>query len=155
MKQLNKEKEKGMKKKFIELFKNDNKEIDEEFNQVVLKELDTINYAFDNDKPVSKEDIEKLKILLDARNNQKKTVWELVKTIAQIFGITISGAVALVGMVYTVKGYNFDCEWMKKIWDNKDSVNVIDNPSRTNLAKRRDNTRKAIDHLRNMKMDIR
>ena len=141
--------------KNLKLFRKESKEIDENLDQIILGQIDDLQYALDTNAGLKEEDAKALSILMNTRNESKKAYSERVKTIAQIFGITISGAVALVGMVYTVKGYNFDCEWMKKIWDNKDSVNVIDNPSRTNLAKRRDNTRKAVEHLRSMKMDIR
>jgi hypothetical protein len=142
----------GMIKKFKELMiKNDEKEIDEELNKLILGELDDLNYSIEHNHGLKEEDAKALREINNMRIDNKKNKWELVKTIAQIFGITIGAAATIVGIIYTVKGHNFDCEWMNKIFEMKDSLNVIDPNSRTQANKFRENHRKMSEHLMNRK----
>lgn len=145
------EKENGMNEK--KLFGND-KEIRERIDEVILKELDNLNYALDKDLGIKNEDAERLKELIDTRNANKRGFWDIVKTVAQTLGIGVTMAATIVGIVYTVKGHKFDIEWMNKIFEMKDSVNVIDPNSRNVASKHRDNQRRLVDHVLNKKLDI-
>lgn len=149
----NKEKEKGMIKKFLKkVLKSKDKEIKDNLDEVILKELDNFNYALDNSLDISNEDAERLKQLIETKNNSKRQTWETVKTVAQVFGMTIGAAASVVAIIYTIKGYDFDCKWMELVFNMKDSTDVVDPNSRMNLGKNRDNHRKMIEHMMNKKI---
>lgn len=149
----NKEKEKGMIKKFIKkIFRNKDKEIKDNLDEVILKELDNFNYALDKSLDISNEDAERLKQLIETKNSSKRQTWETVKTVSQVLGVTIGAAASIVGIIYTIKGYNFDCKWMELVFNMKDSTDVVDPNSRMNLGKNRDNHRKMIEHMMNKKI---
>lgn len=148
----NTKKEKSMIKKIWDKIKNnDEKEIKNELNKLILGELDDLNYGLETNAGLKKEDAETLKELIEMKNGSKKTFWETVKNVAMALGITISAAATIVGIIYTVKGYDFDCKWMEKIFEMKDSLNVIDPNSRTTVSKNRDNHRKMAEHMMNRK----
>ena len=142
-------KEKGMLEKLKGFFKkeNDSKEIDELINKLILGELDDLNYGLEKNLGLKKEDVEALKEANNIRLENKRAFWELVKTVAQILGITVGVAATLVSMIYTVKGHDFDVEWMNKIFEMKDSLNVIDPNSRNQISKNHGNHRKMVENL--------
>lgn len=153
----NNDKEKGMIKKFMGIFKKEENEIDEQVKELILKHLDNGNYELDNDKKnyLTVDEVKAIREANNIRLDNKKAFWETVKIVAQVFGVTIGAAVSIVGIIYTVKGHNFDVEWMNRLFEAKDSLNVIDPNSRTNVGKHRDNMRKAVEHMTNKKIDIR
>lgn len=145
----NEEGEKSMIKeiKNLKLFRKESKEIDENLDQIILGQMDDLQYALDTNAGLKEEDAKALSILMNTRNESKKAYSERVKNVAQILGITVSAAAGIVGIIYTVKGFNFDKEWMEKIFDFKDSLNVMDNKSFNQVSKNRENHKKMVENL--------
>lgn len=133
--------------KNLKLFRKDSKEIDENLDQIILGQMDDLQYALDTNAGLKEEDAKALSILMNTRNESKKAYSERVKNVAQILGITVSAAAGIVGIIYTVKGFNFDKEWMEKIFDFKDSLNVMDNKSFNQVSKNRENHKKMVENL--------
>ena len=105
---------KELKEKVKKIFETDEKEIDDQITGAVLKQLDNINYAYDKNLEVSKEDIETLKEINNVRLDNKKAKTEMIKNVAQTLGITVGMAATIVGIIYTVKGFDFDVDGWKK-----------------------------------------
>lgn len=133
--------------KNLKLFRKESKEIDENLDQIILGQMDDLQYALDTNAGLKEEDAKALSILMNTRNESKKAYSERVKNVAQILGITVSAAAGIVGIIYTVKGFNFDKEWMEKIFDFKDSLNVMDNKSFNQVSKNRENHKKMVENL--------
>ena len=140
---------KELKEKLNKVFNNDQKEINKQVRETILKQLDNINYCYDKNLPVTTEDIETLKALNSVNLDNKKSTLELVEKVAKILGITVGAAATVVGIIFTVKGYDFDCEWMNRIFEMKDSLNVVDPNSRSQASKNRENHRKMAEHMMN------
>lgn len=139
--------EKSMIKEVKNLFRKESKEIDKNLDQIILGQIDDLQYALDTNAGLKEEDAKALSILMNTRNESKKTNLEAIKNVAQILGITVSAAAGIVGIIYTVKGFNFDKEWMEKIFDFKDSLNVMDNKSFNQVSKNRENHKKMVENL--------
>ena len=140
---------KELKEKLNKVFETDDKEINEQITEAVLKQLDNIHYAYDHNLEVKQEDVETLKAINNVRLDNKKAKTEVIKNVAQTLGVTVGMAATIVGIIYTVKGFDFDCRWMEEIWNFKDSLNVMDNRSFNQVAKNRDSHKKLAEHLMN------
>lgn len=139
-------------KKVRELFKKDSKEISENLDQLILGQMDDLQYALDKDLGLKEEDAKALSVLMNARNEAKKANWEIFKNVAQTLGISVTALAGIVGIIYTVKGFNFDREWMERIFDFKDSINVMDNKSFNQVSKNRESHRKLAEHMMNKRI---
>lgn len=149
-----KDKKECTEKKLRDLFKKDSKEINDNLDQLILGQIDNLQYALDTNAGLKEEDAKALSILISARDESKKTHSELVKNIAQTLGITVTAAASIVGIIYTIKGFNFDKEWMQKIFDFKDSLNVMDSRSFNQANRNREGHRKMAEHMLNKKIYI-
>lgn len=139
-------------KKLKELFRSDEKEINEEVTKLILGEIDNANYSIDHLETVTLDDIKAAREANNIRLDNKKAKAEIIKNVAQALGITVTSAVALVSIIYTAKYYNFDVAWMNKIYDFKDSINVIDPKSFNQVGKNRENHKRMLDGLMNKRI---
>lgn len=154
-----KDKKESTEKKLRDLlgkpFKKDSKEINHNLDQLILGQIDDLQYALDTNAGLKEEDTKALSVLISARDESKKTHSEIVKNIAQTLGITVTAAASIVGIIYTIKGFNFDKEWMQKIFDFKDSLNVMDAKSFNQVNRNREGHRKMAEHMLNNKIHVK
>lgn len=145
---IKREGEKGMKEKLISIWnnlrKNEQKEIDNEITNLILGELDDLNYSIDHNTGITNDDAKTIRELNNIRLDNKKAKAEIAEKVAKVFGITVTAAAAIVSTVLAVKYFKLDTSWMNILYELKDSVNVVDRPTSNQANRFRDDHRKNV-----------
>ena len=145
---IKREGEKGMKEKLISIWnnlrKNEQKEIDNEITNLILGELDDLNYSIDHNTGITNDDAKTIRELNNIRLDNKKAKAEIAEKVAKVLGITATAAAAIVSTVLAVKYFKLDTSWMNILYELKDSVNVVDRPTSNQANRFRDDHRKNV-----------
>ena len=145
---IKREGEKGMKEKLISIWnnlrKNEQKEIDKEITNLILGELDDLNYSIDHNTGITNDDAKTIRELNNIRLDNKKAKAEIAEKVAKALGITVTAAAAIVSTVLAVKYFKLDTSWMNILYGLKDSVDVVDRPTSSQANRFRDDHRKSV-----------
>ena len=145
---IKREGEKGMKEKLISIWnnlrKNEQKEIDNEITNLILGELDDLNYSIDHNTGITNDDAKTIRELNNIRLDNKKAKAEIAEKVAKVLGITATAAAAIVSTVLAVKYFKLDTSWMNILYGLKDSVDVVDRPTSSQANRFRDDHRKNV-----------